>query len=645
MIEATSPAAPGCASCSSRSVQPSFLQRYRDFLLSFNTLVTIANGILLLAGVVASWVFQVPLLADALWIAATLIGGSPIFVLAFRGLLKRDLTAGVMVSVAMIGALLIGEFSAAALVAFMMMFGEMLENFTMARANDALKQLASLIPNEVRLLRDGQIVVIPIEQVQIGDTLLVRNGERVPVDGVVTAGQAAVDESTITGESVPVDKQSKDTVFAGTMNVAGTLEIRAQKLGRDTTLGTIVKLVEEAQKTQAPVQRLANRYAQYLVPITFAIAFGVYLLTGELVRAITVLVVVCPCALVLATPTALAAAIGNAARNNAIVKTGASMEALGKVDVVAFDKTGTLTVGRPRVADIVSLNTLTPDQVLGYAACAEMFSEHPLGRAIVAEAAARRLSVAEPQNPQVLTGFGVCARDGGQEVIVGNRGLLQSAGVALGPELDVRITELEARGHTVIPVAVDRQMAGLIALADELRPQAAQVVRAVKSAGVKTVMISGDNAAAVRAVAGQLGVDEYHAQVLPDQKLDIIKTMQGQGLRVAYVGDGVNDAPALAVADAGIAMGVAGADVAIETAEIALMNDDMQNVPHLLVLSRETLRTVRFNVAFSISMNILSVLLSTFGIIGPAFGAMMHELSALPVLAYSARLVAYRGSR
>jgi P-type E1-E2 ATPase len=321
------------------------------------------------------------------------------------------------------------------------------------------------------------------------------------------------------------------------------------------------------------------------------------------------------------------------------------MEALGKVDVVAFDKTGTLTVGRPRVADIVSLNTLTPDQVLGYAACAEMFSEHPLGRAIVAEAAARRLSVAEPQNPQVLTGFGVCARDGGQEVIVGNRGLLQSAGVALGPELDVRITELEARGHTVIPVAVDRQMAGLIALADELRPQAAQVVRAVKSAGVKTVMISGDNAAAVRAVAGQLGVDEYHAQVLPDQKLDIIKTMQGQGLRVAYVGDGVNDAPALAVADAGIAMGVAGADVAIETAEIALMNDDMQNVPHLLVLSRETLRTVRFNVAFSISMNILSVLLSTFGIIGPAFGAMMHELSALPVLAYSARLVAYRGSR
>jgi Cd2+/Zn2+-exporting ATPase len=527
----------------------------------------------------------------------------------------------------------------------MMMFGEMLENFTMARANDALKQLASLIPNEVRLLRDGQIVVIPIEQVQIGDTLLVRNGERVPVDGVVTAGQAAVDESTITGESVPVDKQSKDTVFAGTMNVAGTLEIRAQKLGRDTTLGTIVKLVEEAQKTQAPVQRLANRYAQYLVPITFATAFGVYLLTGELVRAITVLVVVCPCALVLATPTALAAAIGNAARNNAIVKTGASMEALGKVDVVAFDKTGTLTVGRPRVADIVSLNTLTPDQVLGYAACAEMFSEHPLGRAIVAEAAARRLSVAEPQNPQVLTGFGVCARDGGQEVIVGNRGLLQSAGVALGPELDVRITELEARGHTVIPVAVDRQMAGLIALADELRPQAAQVVRAVKSAGVKTVMISGDNAAAVRAVAGQLGVDEYHAQVLPDQKLDIIKTMQGQGLRVAYVGDGVNDAPALAVADAGIAMGVAGADVAIETAEIALMNDDMQNVPHLLVLSRETLRTVRFNVAFSISMNILSVLLSTFGIIGPAFGAMMHELSALPVLAYSARLVAYRGSR
>ncbi len=348
--------------------QSSFWQRYRSFFLSTSVLVTIANAILLVAGFVASGVFHAPLVANILWIASALIGGSPIFLLAARGIVKGDLTAGVMVSVAMIAAVLIGEYSAAALVAFMMMFGEMLENFTMARANNALRELARLIPADVTLLRDGREQVVPVEQVRIGDVLLVRNGQRIPVDGTVTAGQAAVDQATITGESLPVDKQTGDEVFAGTINTAGTLQIQAQKIGRDTTLGTIVKLVEEAQRTQAPVQRVANQYAQVLVPITFAIAILVYLLTGELVRSVTVLVVVCPCALVLATPTALAAAIGNAARHNAIVKSGASMEALGKVQVVAFDKTGTLTVGQPRVTEIVPLNGLDTGAVLTYAA-------------------------------------------------------------------------------------------------------------------------------------------------------------------------------------------------------------------------------------------------------------------------------------
>ena len=643
MIQPTPSTIAECTTCLTPTIRPSLFERYRSFLLSFNTFVTIANGVLLVAGAVASLGFQSSLLANVLWIAATLVGGSPIFLLALRGLLKKDLTAGVMVSVAMIGALLIGEFSAAALVAFMMMFGEMLENFTIARADAAIKQLASLIPAQVTLLQDGQPTAIPIEQVRIGDVLRVHNGERIPVDGVVSLGQAAVDESTITGESVPVDKKAGDSVFAGTMNTSGTLQVRTQKVGRDTTLGTIVKLVEEAQKTQAPVQRLANRYAQYLAPITFGIAVLVYLLTGQLVRSITVLVVVCPCALVLATPTALVAAIGNAARSNAIVKTGASMETLAKVDVVAFDKTGTLTMGRPRAADVVALDTRAPNDILGLAASVEMFSEHPLGRAIVEEATARSVPIPQLQSADVLTGFGVRAVDDGREIVVGSRALLQSVGIVVSPECSARIGELEADGRTVIPVVVDRRIIGLIALSDVLRPQAAGVMTALKAAGVKkTVLISGDNPAAVRSVATQLGVDEYHAQVLPDQKLDIIKSMQAQGFRVAYVGDGVNDAPALAVADVGVAMGVAGTDIAIETADVALMTDDMENLPHLLSLSQETLHTVRANVAFSMSMNMLALLLSAFGIIGPAVGAMMHELSALPVLAYSARLVAYK---
>jgi len=633
----------GCDSCLTNNSQPPFLQRYRDFLLATNTLATLANGILLLAGAIASWVLKDTELSNILYIGSALVGGSPVFLLAARGIMKRDLTAGVMVSVAMIAALLIGEYSAAAIVAFMMMCGEMLENFTIARSDDALKELASLIPARVTLLRDGQESVIPVDQVRVGDLLLVRNGERIPVDGLVSSGRAAVDEAAITGESIPVDKDVGDSVFAGTINTAGTLEIQAERVGRDTTLGTIVKLVEEAQKTQAPVERLANRYARILVPITFAIAIAVFFITGEVVRSVTVLVVVCPCALVLATPTALVAAIGNAAKSHVIVKTGAHMESLGKVDVVAFDKTGTLTLGKPQVVDVAALDGLSADEVLTYAACAEKASEHPLGRAIVDAAAARGLHVVEPASTEVLTGFGVRAESDGTSIVVGNRALLKTAGIELSAGHNARITELENKGNTVIPVAVDQRIVGLISLADGVRSEAAAAIRALKAAGVKqTVMISGDNAATARAVADQLGVDQFHAQMLPDMKLALIRKLQEDGLNVAYVGDGVNDAPALAVADVGIAMGVTGTDVAIETADVALMKDDMSRLPHLLALSREALRTIRVSVIFSMTMNLLALILSMIGLIGPVVGAVMHELSAIPVLAYSARLVSYR---
>ncbi len=635
-----------CDTCLTGARQPSFLERYRTFLLSFDTLMTIGNGLLLLAGALVSWLAHNAPLADILFIASALVGGLPIFVAAGRGILKADLTAGVMASVAMIAALLIGEYSAAAIVAFMMMFGEMLENLAIARSDDALKELSGLIPATVTLLRGDQEVVIPIDQVRQGDRLLVRNGGRLPVDGVVVSGQAAVDESAITGESVPVDKAAGDTVYAGTINTAGTLQVQAEKMGRDTTLGTIVKLVEEAQKTQAPVQRLANRYARYLVPVTFAIAVLVYFITGELIRSVTVLVVVCPCALVLATPTALVAAIGNAARHNVIVKTGAHMEALGKIDIVAFDKTGTLTAGLPRLVDVFPLNELPADEILRLAACAERASEHPLGRAVVEAALARHLPVPQAESAEVLTGFGVQARVDGQEVVVGNRALLNSAGVALTAAEAARLAELEEAGYTVIPVAVNSRPAGLLALADTVRPEVAGLIQALKAAGIKkTVMISGDNLPTVRAIAAQAGVDEYHAQVLPDRKLDLIRQLQAGGQRVAYVGDGVNDAPALAAADVGIAMGATGTDLAIETADIALMRDDMERVPFLVRLSHEALRTIHVSVAFSMSMNLLALILSTTGLIGPVFGALMHEFSALPVLAYSARLVSYRPRR
>ncbi len=632
-----------CPTCKPPDRKLSFFERYRGFLLSTNTLVTVVNGILLLAGFIVSLLVDDPRAPNLLYLLAALIGGAPIFALAARGIMKLDLTAGVMVSVAMIAALLIGEYSAAALVAFMMMFGEMLENFTVARSDDALKELASLIPPQVTLLLQGREQVVGIEQVRTGDTLLVRNGERVPVDGVVTEGQAAVDEAAITGESLPVDKAVGDSVFAGTINTAGTLVIEAQKLGRDTTLGTIVKLVEEAQKSQAPVQRLANQYARILVPITFVVAIAVYLLTGELVRSVTVLVVVCPCALVLATPTALVAAIGNAARNNVIVKTGAHMEKLGKIDVVAFDKTGTLTEGRPEVVQVTPVDGTGPDDVLRFAAAAERVSEHPLGRAIVRAADARGLITPQTDGIRVLTGFGVQAHLDHTEIVVGSQALLASRGIALSAEQERQLAELESQGHTVIPVALDQRVIGLISLADAIRPNASATLQGLKAEGVRnTVMISGDNLATVETIARQLGVGEYHGQMLPDEKLALIRQMKERGQSVAYVGDGVNDAPALAAADIGVAMGVAGTDLAIETADVALMRDDMERLPYLIALSRETLSTIRVSVIFSMSVNLLSVVLGILGIIGPAFGAVMHELSALPVLAYSARLVSYK---
>ncbi len=637
------PTAAQCATCRPPNRRLSFLERYRGFLLSSNTLITIANGILLLAGLIVSLLVEDPLPANVLYAAAAVVGGAPIFLFAARGIARRDFTAGVMVSVAMVGALLIGEYSAAALVAFMMMFGEMLENFAVARSDDALKELAGLIPTQVTLLAGEGEQVVPVEHVRVGDLLLVRNGERIPVDGTVREGQAAVDEAAITGESLPVDKVAGSAVYAGTINVAGTLIIVAEKLGRDTALGTVVKLVEEAQKTQAPVQRIANRYARILVPVTFVVAIAVYLLTGDPVRSVTVLVVVCPCALVLATPTALVAAIGNAARHNVIVKTGADMEKLGKIDVVAFDKTGTLTQGRPDVMAVTPFDGLSPDDLLAQAAAAERASEHPLGRAIVEYTVTRGLAIPQADGLEVLTGLGVAARVNGSLVVVGSRSLLAGRGIELSAEQGGRLAEMEAQGYTVVPVAIDERVAGLISLADVVRPEAAQAIQALHAAGVnRAVMISGDNEATVRTVAGKLGVSEYHSQMLPDQKLALIEQMQGQGLRVAYVGDGVNDAPALAVADIGIAMGAAGSDVAIETADVALMGDDMDRLPHMVALSRETLRTIRVSVIFSMSMNLLAVVLGMGGIIGPAFGAVMHELSALPVLVYSARLVAFK---
>jgi heavy metal translocating P-type ATPase len=394
------------------------------------------------------------------------------------------------------------------------------------------------------------------------------------------------------------------------------------------------------------VQRLANRYAQYLVPLTFSIAILVYLLTHDILRSITILIVVCPCALVLSTPTAVVAAIGNAAKRGMLVKSGSSMEQVGKVDIVAFDKTGTLTYGKPTLKQVFSTDGMSADHVLRLAATAERFSEHPLGRAIVRAAEEQGMTLGEPENFKVLPGYGVTALIDGQLVVVGNRALLAEQGVSWSDATDQQTAHLEQQGYTVIPVAVNNEVEALVSLADLPRPEAKAAVAELKKMGIKEViMITGDNPRTASLISQELGLDRFHAGVLPQDKLRIIRELRATGKRVVFAGDGVNDAPALAGADIGIAMGVAGTDVALETASIGLMADEIERLPQIIDLSRKTLRVVKQNVIFSMSVNLLSVVLGGFGIIGPVVGALMHELSALPVLANSARLINYRAKR
>jgi heavy metal translocating P-type ATPase len=602
--------------------------------------LTIASGFFLLASFL-KWLPGLPF--DPAW-AAIAISGLPIVYGAIRGLVTDfDLSADLLVALALVSALCIGEYFAAGEVAFIMRLGEVLEELTAARSRKSVEALVRLAPERAcRLTARGEEEV-PVSELKEGDVLLVRPGASIPVDGLVLRGSTSVDQSPMTGESLPVDKGSGDPVYQGSLNQEGSIEIRATAVGEDSSLRKMVRLVEEAEKNKAPIVRLADSWARVLVPFALGSALLIWLVSGEVRRAVTALVVFCPCSLVLATPAAIAAAIGNATRHGILIKSGAAVEAVSRLDTFVMDKTGTLSYGRPEVEELALLDPgIDRESLIGLAASAEKYSEHPLGKAIVAYAGSQGIAAEAPERFEARSGRGVAARVGGREVLVGEkavgRALMEESPGALG-----LAAAMEAGGKTVLPVALDGMLVGLLGMADTLWVGAPGAVAGLGRAGIRRiVMLTGDNEAVAGAIGRAAGIGEVRASLLPADKVKAIRRLSAEGRRVAMLGDGVNDAPALAAASVGIVMGAIGSEVSIEAADIALMGDDISKLPFLLALCRRARSRIVFNIVFSMCLNFGAMVLAGLGVLNPVTAALVHNCGSVFVVVNSAMLLAYR---
>ena len=591
---------------------------------------------------VASIFDLLPLPFDAAWVAIVLCG-IPIVLEALIGLITAfDIKADVLVSLALIAAVLIGEDFAAGEVAFIMQLGALLEDVTVARARAGIEKLVYLTPQTARLLLPDGENIVPAEQVRVGDRLRVLPGESIPVDGVITSGQTSINQAVMTGESLPVDKTVGDEVSSGTVNQYGAFEMRATKVGEDSSIQRMIRLVQSADAGKARIVGQADRWATWIVVIALTAAALTWLITGEIIRAVTILVVFCPCALVLATPTAIMAAIGNATRHGFLVREGDALERLAAVRKIAFDKTGTLTYGTPRVVAAAStLAGLDRAGLYALAAGAEQLSEHPLGKAVVAGYREENSGeIAPAESFEMLPGRGVSAVVDGRRVLAGNPQLLADHGVAVSP--DAERQRLLEEGATMIYVAVDGVFAGYLALSDTLRAESAATIAALEAAGVRPVLLTGDHESAAGAIAARLGIREVRAGCLPEDKLEEIGRWQRDGVHVCMIGDGVNDAPALKKADVGIAMGGVGSDIAVEAADIALVDDEVKELPHLMALSRRMMSTIRMNLTFSMGLNFLAIFLAMAGTLNPVVGALVHNAGSVAVILNSALLLKWR---
>ncbi len=576
---------------------------------------------------------------DMAWIAIILCG-VPIVLEAVIGLITAfDIKADVLVSLALIASVCIGEDFAAGEVAFIMQLGALLEELTVARARAGIEKLVHLTPQTARIIRGGKEETIPAERVCVGDLIRVLPGESVPVDGVIVSGQTSINQAVMTGESLPVDKTVGDSVSSGTVNQFGAFEMEATKVGEDSSIQRMIRLVQSADAGKAKIVGFADRFATWVVIIALAAAALTWIITGQIIRAVTILVVFCPCALVLATPTAIMAAIGNATKHGFLVREGDALERLAKAKIVAFDKTGTLTYGTPEVVSAASVtNSVSDDEIYRLTASAEQLSEHPLGRAIVRcykKDGKAELSLAE--DFQMIPGRGVAANIDGKGILAGNAELLRENGIDVAQTPDIE--HYTEQGCTVTYVAVDGEFAGYTALSDTLRGDGAAMIGALDRLGVTPVLLTGDHENAAKTIAGKLGITEVRANCLPEDKLTQIENYQERGLPVCMIGDGINDAPALKRADVGIAMGKAGSDIAVDAADIALVDDEIKELPHLIALAKRMMTTIKLNMTFSMTLNFVAIALAIIGQIDPVIGALVHNAGSVLVIVNSALLL------
>ncbi|MCI8789662.1 MAG: cation-translocating P-type ATPase [Lachnospiraceae bacterium] len=615
------------------------LKKINDFLAGIP--MTIVGGVFLAVSLALSLTdHKAPI--DPAWVAV-IICGIPLLYLSVWRIIHNHgiskISSALLISIAMIAAIAIGDLFAAGEVAFIMSIGAILEDKTTERAKKGLKELISLTPRQGRRIVNGKEEMIAAEEIKMEDVLRVLPGETIPVDGDIIEGTTSVDQSIMTGESLPVDKAVGDSVFCGTINRFGTIEIRASKLGEDSSLQKLIRMVEEAENKKAPMARIADKAASWLVPVALLIAIAAWIVTKDIVRAVTVLVVFCPCALVLATPTAIMAAIGQATKHGVIIKSGEALERMGQVDTVAFDKTGTLTNGNLVVKDIYPFDREADRSLLlRLTASAESYSEHPLAKAITAYAKEENVELLEVEDFHMIPGKGISAVVRGERLFCGNGAFLKEQGIEGNSGAEQVLERFRSQGKAVILIADAEKLLGAVTLSDTLRDASASMTERLRNIGTHAVLLTGDHRQTAVYFAEQVGIADVRAELLPEQKVSEIAALQKAGRTVCMIGDGVNDAPALKTADVSVAMGAMGSDIAVEAADIALMSDDIAKIPYLKRLSNACVKTIRFSISLSLFINFVAIALSLSGLLTPTTGALVHNCGSCFVVLIAALL-------